>query len=101
MLKGDIDFELENIFQKVKIVSLDQIIIWKGLDISSEIKTRAESRDPRISNTSLSPAPLGASRPESKLEAEYALRDGKSLAVVAKKEESGQQIVTIGPKVRF
>ncbi len=103
LIKGDIDFTLENIFQKVKIVSVDQIVIWKGLDVSSEIKTRAEARakDPNALNV---PAPINAatSGPGSKkVEAEYTIEKGKSLKVVAEEEEGGQQIVTVGPKLRF
>lgn len=103
LVKGDIDFQLENIFQKVKIISLDQIVIWKGLDVSSEIETKAKSEplEARKSDI-LRPLNVESSGPGTrKLEAEYEVAQGKSLKVTAEEEESGKQIVTVGPKLRF
>ena len=102
LIKGDVDFQLENIFQKIKVVSLDQIVIWKGLDIASEIETRAKSRIIDFERIDAL-APITAARSganAAKVEAEYTLKGGKSLTLTAEEHENGQ-VVTAGPKWRF
>jgi hypothetical protein len=104
IIQGDLDFELENIFQRVKIVSLDQLVVWKGLDITSEIEKKAQSRqgDP-YQIDALVPINAASSGPKKrKVEAEYALNEGQSFKVTAEDDEdSGHQVVTVGPKVKF
>lgn len=103
LIEGDLDFTLHNIFQKVKIVSLEKVIIWKGLDVTSEIekKTEALGKDPRSIDV---PQPIHAGNsgpPLKKIEAEYSIEKGKSLKVVAEEDENGKALVAIGPKLRF
>ncbi len=105
LIKGDIDLSLTNIFQKIKIISVDQIVIWKGLDVTSEIQSRSELVR---SNASLNSAPTasgtgsrGGAEGGRKVAAEYSITDHGSLSVTAEESEDKQHLVTVGPKVRF
>ena len=105
LIKGDVDFSLDNIFQKVKIVSLDQIVIWKGLDIASEMQKRPELEGPESYMEKATSAGHSGSGDRSggrrKIEAEYALTNQGSLSVTAEEDEGKQRLVTVGPKLRF
>ncbi|PIQ85124.1 MAG: hypothetical protein COV74_10050 [Candidatus Omnitrophica bacterium CG11_big_fil_rev_8_21_14_0_20_45_26] len=104
LIRGDIDFELENIFQKVEIVSLDQIVLWKGIDITGELKTISDPRTLRFPAgdhvpTTSDSGPYAAAE-NKRFEMEYALDKKRSISVVA--EDNGEKpLVTVGPKLRF
>jgi len=99
LLKGDVDFKLDNIVQNVKILSADQIVMWKGWNLKKEAENKNSSGSP-------SSDVLAGSRSYriprySELELEYSLKKGKSLAVVAEDDKEGGQFVGAGPKMKF
>lgn len=103
LIQGEIDFALKNILQKVKIVSLEQVIIWKGLDVESEVEGRSvASPSPSPVNDLLKPLNASTTPDRQKIEAEYEIGGNRSIQVTAEKEKNGEEgLVTVGPKIRF
>jgi len=102
-IRGDIDFALNNIFRKLEVVSTEQIILWNGLDLSSELKASAEQHSIAVGGggeaptaSDYGPGTLG----QRKVEIEYAFDEKRSVSVVAE-EERNNPLVTVGPKFKF
>ncbi len=100
MLKGGFDFRLHNIFEGVQVDNFEHIIIWKGLELSSELQD---------SNSPTGRGASGRSRSElkngdanlSKVEAEYKLGERTSLNVTAEEDQAKKEYLTAGPKIKF
>ncbi len=99
LIKGDVDFKLDNIVQNVKIMSSDQMIIWKGWNLKREVDNQDALGSPGSGAAKATKPFQQASHSE--LQLEYSIKDGKSLTLVAEDDEDGKRFVGVGPKLKF
>ena len=88
-LSGGLDFKLGNFLEGVKIESSENIVLWRGLELSSSLKEVPVER-----------LRSGAGA-VARVEADYKLTDRSSLRVTAEEDQSSKEYVTAGPKLKF
>ena len=88
-LSGGLDFKLGNFLEGVKIESSENIVLWRGLELSSSLKEVPVER-----------LRSGAGA-VARVEADYKLTDRSSLRVTAEEDQSDKEYVTAGPKLKF
>lgn len=85
-LKGGFDFRLQNFMQGVKVENSEHIVVWRGLEMSSELESNETQKK---------------SEPLSRLQAEYQFNNRTSLRVTAEEDEAQTEYVGVGPKLKF
>ncbi len=86
-LKGGFNFALQNFMKGVQVDNSEHIVVWRGLEMSSELEDANAVR--KGTNT------LG------QIQAEYQFSDRTSLHVKAEKDQSQTEYVGVGPKLKF
>jgi hypothetical protein len=100
-LKGGLDFKLRNFLKGVQIVNAEQVVIWRGLELSQELD------QPEFLSAASSPmtqveSGLGSSGSfPRKVGAEYRLGERASLQVTAEEDQHKKELLTAGPKLKF
>ena len=92
-LKGGFDFRMSNFLEGIQVDNSEHIVIWKGLELSSELSSASSRR----ARSELRDVPEGVS----KVEAEYKLGERTSLQVSAEESQAKKEYLTVGPKVKF
>jgi len=100
ILKGGFDFRLHNIFEGVQVDNSEHIVIWKGLELNSELQDSSLSAGRGASGRARSELRDGNTN-LSKMEADYQLGERTSLHVTAEENQAKKEYLTIGPKVKF
>ena len=100
ILKGGFDFRLRNIFEGLQVDNPEHIVIWKGLELTSELEDSNLSARRGTSGRSHSEL-RNAGANLSKLEADYKLGERTSLHVTAEEDQTKKEYLTVGPKVKF
>ena len=102
-LRGSIDFNSDNIFERVEVVSMGQIVVWKGLRLGRELK-RASIEENHQSHFGEGGS-QESGREEwlggSKVGMDYAFSGKRSISVAAEEDDNGNQMVKVGPKLKF
>ena len=88
-LSGGLDFRLGNFFEGIKIESSENIVLWRGLELSSSLK-----------EVPVEQLRSGAGA-VARVEADYKLTDRSSLRVTAEEDQSNKEYVAAGPKLKF
>lgn len=104
LLKGGLNFALPNFLEGVQVNSVEQIVIWKGLELSSELIDSDFAARKRASGPSWAQSEArdsGHLDSVSRMEAEYRLGDRTSLQVTAEGNQAKKEYLTVGPKVKF
>lgn len=102
LLKGGLDFTLRNFLRGIKVGNSENIIIWRGLELSSELDRRTvESNYLRSSDRNRRGKSTIEDAPVAKVEAEYQFGDRTSLEVTAEEDRAKKEYLTVGPKVKF
>ena len=86
-LKGGFDFTLRNFMNGVRVDNSEHVIIWRGLEMSSELEDASKVR--KGSET------LG------RIQAEYQLGSRTSLHVTAEEDQTQTEYLAVGPKLKF
>ncbi len=86
-LKGGFDFSLRNFMKGVEVDNSEHIIIWRGLEMSTELEDNTR-------------APRGR-EPMSRLQAEYQFNSRTSLHVTAEEDQAQTEYLAVGPKLKF
>ena len=83
-LKGAFDFGLHNFMKGVYVNNSEHVVIWRGLELNSELESAGSDFEP-----------LG------KVKAEYHLGERTSINMTAEKDQTNDDYLAIGPKLKF
>lgn len=101
LLKGGFDFELQNFLEGVHVDNLEHVVIWKGIELSSELKGRVPGDFSTHLERSGTSGLRGMDTRSSKVEAEYKIGSRTSLSVAAEESKTQEESLTAGSKIRF
>ena len=102
LLKGGFDFALPNFLEGVQVDNVEHIVIWKGLELSSEFVDSAFAARKVADGLSLAHSQeLNPTSGVSRMEAEYKLGERTSLHVTAEEDQAKKEYLAVGPKVKF
>ena len=97
IFEGGLDFARRNFLESVRVRNLEHIIIWKGLELNSELVNLAQKRGGPDRATEWN---QGAEK-VAKVGAEYQFGDRTGLHVTAEEDQAQKEYLTVGPKMKF
>lgn len=107
-LEGGFDFKLKNFLKAVKVVNSEHVVIWKGLELSRDFDDFSPAGESLASASVSSMGQVAAfeglqvvNQKVGKVEMEYHLNERASLHAAVEKDQSNQEYVAAGPKVKF
>lgn len=86
LLKGGLNFELRNFLEGVELDNSERVVIWKGLELSTDQFRRGLRR---------------ADTNRMNVEAEYKMGNRTSIRVTAEEDQAKKEYLAVGPKVKF
>ncbi|GEM_PF-2273126 len=86
-LKGGFDFSLKNFMKGIQIDNSEHVIIWRGLELSSELEDTQKVR--------MGLQTLG------RIQAEYQFGNRTSLHMTAEEDQTKKEYLSVGPKLKF
>lgn len=101
MLEGGLDFARQNFLEGARVKSSEHIVIWKGLELNSELDGLARKKSTFSPDSDRATEWNQGARSAARIGAEYQLGDRTSLHVTAEEDQAQKEYLAVGPKMKF